>query len=150
MYRATVKRIALRHFAELSKGNYELLLAGVTPDVHHVSPGDNALGGERHSRESMRRWFERLQRLFPTLRFEIRGVSVSGWPWNTMVAVEWTNRGEATDGEPYVNEGTHVMRLRWGKADYVHAYLDSEKVTRTCDRLAAAGLEEAAASPITD
>ena len=53
-------------------------------DVHHVFPGDNALGGERHSREA----FERLYRLIPEIEFEVRDMAVRGWPWDTTIAVE--------------------------------------------------------------
>lgn len=73
-----------------------------------------------------------------------------GWPWNTVVLVEWSDRGKGRDGVPYENEGAHAIRLRWGKATYIHAYLDTEKVTAVCDRLAAAGVEAAAAPPVTD
>ena len=124
-------------------------MADVAPDVHHVFPGDNAIGGERHSREAMERWFERLYRLIPEIEFEVKKVAVRGWPWDMIVAVEWSDRGKAADGVPYENEGAHWIRLRRGKATYIHAYLDTEAVTAVCDRLAAAGVEEAAAAPIT-
>lgn len=150
MYRSIVARKARRLFAQLNEGDYEALLAGVAPDVHHVFPGDNALGGERHSSEAMRRWFERLEAIFPTHELEVTDVAVKGWPWNTLVLVRWINRGRPQDGLPYENEGVHAIRLRWGKGVDVHAYLDTEKVTEVCDRLARAGFEEAAAPPIID
>jgi ketosteroid isomerase-like protein len=75
---------------------------------------------------------------------------VHGWPWDTAIAVEWTDRGRAADGQPYENEGAHWIRLRWGKGVAVHAYLDTEKVTAITERLAAAGVAEAAAPPILD
>ena len=124
-------------------------MADVAPDVHHVFPGDNAIGGERHSREAMERWFERLYRLIPEIEFEIKEIVVRGWPWDMHVAVEWSDRGKAADGVPYENEGAHWMRLRRGKATYIHAYLDTEKVTKICDRMAASGIEEAAAAPVS-
>ena len=123
-------------------------MADVAPDVHHVFPGDNAIGGERHSREAMERWFERLYRLIPEIEFEVKKVAVRGWPWDMIVAVEWSDRGKAADGVPYENEGAHWIRLRRGKATYIHAFLDTEKVTEICDRMAASGVEEAGAEPI--
>ena len=33
--------------------------AQLAPDVRHVFAGDCVLGGERHSREAIERWFER-------------------------------------------------------------------------------------------
>ena len=123
-------------------------MADVAPDVHHVFPGDNAIGGERHSREAMERWFERLYRLIPEIEFEVKKVAVRGWPWDMIVAVEWSDRGKAADGVPYENEGAHWIRLRRGKATYIHAFLDTEKVTEICERMAASGVDEAGAEPI--
>lgn len=102
-----------------------------------------------HSRDAMERWFERLFRLFPEIEFEIKRVVAKGWPWDTLVAVEWTDSGKAADGRPYVNAGAHWIRLRWGKAVDIHAYLDTEVLADACRRMAAAGIEEAAAPPIT-
>jgi ketosteroid isomerase-like protein len=149
IYRAIVKRKARGIFEALSRGDWQATTKDVAEDVHHVFPGDNAFGGERHSRDAFERWLERLYRLIPDLRFEVQEVAVRGWPWNTAVAIQWTDHGRAVDGEPYSNEGAHWIRLRWGKAVEVHAYLDTEKVSAIADRLAAAGFEEAAAAPIT-
>ena len=30
---------------------------------------------------------------------------MSGWPWDTALAVKWSDRGRAADGTPYENEG---------------------------------------------
>ena len=98
------------------------------------------------SKQALERWFERLYRLIPELHFEVRRISVTGWPWDMMVAVEWTDHGHAVDGVAYENEGAHWIRLQRGKATYIHAYLDTEKLTAICDRLAAAGVEEAAST----
>jgi len=87
--------------------------------------------------------------LFPSLEFEVRKVAVTGPPWDMLVAVEWIDRSTAADGVTYANEGAHWIRIQRGKASYIHAYLDSGKVTEACERMAAAGIEEAAAPPIT-
>jgi len=149
MYKAIARRKAQANFDALSRGEWKSTLKDVAPDVHHVFPGDNAIGGERHSREALGRWFERLYRLIPDLHFEVQQISVKGWPWDMMVAIEWTDQGHASDGVAYENQGAHWIRLRRGKATYIHAYLDTEKVTAICDRLAQAGVAEASAEPIS-
>jgi ketosteroid isomerase-like protein len=149
MYKAIARRKARATFGALSRGDWKTAIEDVAPDVHHVFPGDNAMGGERHSKEAMARWFERVYRLIPELRFEVTNVAVKGWPWDMMVAVEWIDYGKAADGVSYENEGAHWIRIRRGKATYIHAYLDTEKVTAICDRLAESGIEEASAPPIT-
>lgn len=149
MYKTIARRRIKATFEALGRGDWEAGIADVSDDVHHIFPGDNAIGGERHSKEAMSRWFERVYRLIPELRFEIKNVAVKGPPWDMMVAVEWADHGHAADGVPYENEGAHWIRLRRGKATYIHAFLDSDKVTRMCERMAAGGIDEAAAEPIT-
>ena len=94
-------------------------------------------------------WQATMGDLFPSLEFEVRKVAVTGPPWDMLVAVEWIDRSTAADGVTYANEGAHWIRIQRGKASYIHAYLDSGKVTEACERMAAAGIEEAAAPPIT-
>jgi ketosteroid isomerase-like protein len=149
MYKSIARRKARGVFEALSRGEWESTLKDVAPDVHHVFPGDNAFGGERHSREAMERWFGRLYRLIPEIHFEVRRIAVKGWPWDMMVAVEWADHGHASDGVAYENEGAHWIRLRRGKATYIHAYLDTEKLSAICDRLAQTGVTEASAEPIS-
>jgi ketosteroid isomerase-like protein len=149
MYKTIAARKARGLFEALSRGDWEETLKDVAPDVHHVFPGDNALGGERHSREAMRRWFERVYLVFPDLNFEVHNIAVKGWPWDLWMAVEWIDRAQPRDGVPYSNQGAHWIHIERGKATEIHAYLDAEPITKTCERLAAAGLDEAGAEPIT-
>ena len=148
MYHSIVKRISRSAFEDLSDRNIEPLLERSAPDLYHTFAGEHALGGTRHSREAFRRWLERLYRLFPELRFDIREVIVSGTPWNTRLALSWTDRGVAADGEPYENEGIHLLRLKWGRLVELEANLDTQHLAGTLDRMAAAGIKEAAADPI--
>ena len=62
--------------------------------------------------------------------------------------IEWRESGTAADGVAYETEGAQAMVLRWGKGTYVHAYVDTESLAATCERMAAAGVEEASAQPI--
>ena len=149
MYHAFVRRKGRQIFAHLSTGDWRSDLPGVADDVHHVFPGDHPLGGERHSRAAMELWFKRLYRLFPQINFEVHRVVATGPPWRTVLTVEWSDAGEAADGEPYVNSGAHVIELRWAKAVYIHGYLDTVPLVESCRRMAAAGIEEAGAPPIT-
>ncbi len=100
MYKAIARRKVTQLFDALGRGDWEAAMADVAPDVHHVFPGDNAIGGERHSREAMERWFARLYRLIPEIQFEVRKVSVRGWPWDMLVAVEWPTAGGPATGAP--------------------------------------------------
>ena len=150
MYHTIVKKLALQSFENLNHGDYETVLKSISPSITHTFSGQHALGGTRHSVAAMREWFGRLFRLSPGLAFEIRNVAVSGWPWNTTVAVEWIDRATPADGSPYVNEGVHIIKMRWGKVVYLHAYLDTQATIDMCNRLADHGIAEALATPIED
>ena len=149
MYHTFVKRFARRTFDRLTAGDWQRILDDLSPDVHHVYAGQNAVGGTRTSRNDVRRWFERVYRLFPSFHEEVREVLVGGWPWNTVAAIQWV----VTTHSPILDEmleihGVHVVRLRWGKVTELRAYPDTEKFSEYLARLAAAGVDEAAAPPI--
>ena len=149
MYHAVVRRLVRRSFDALSRGDYAVALNGVAGDVHHVFAGDHPLGGERHTEAGLRRWFERLYRLFPRLEFDTKTIMVEGWPWNVRVAAEWVARVTPQEGEPYMNRGVHLIRIQRGRVTAIHAYEDSQRVAEACREMAARGVEEAAAPPIT-
>jgi ketosteroid isomerase-like protein len=144
MYRALVKRRLRRAFLEvLSKGDYPALVRRTAPDVVHSFPGTSVLGGTRISHDALRAWFERLFLLFPVLEFEVQEIAVTGWPWRTVGAVRWRNRGRAADGEPYENAGCEVFEIRWGRATRLDQYLDTKVIHDHLDRMASAGIEAA-------
>jgi len=149
-FRIGVERNVRATFRRVGQRDYETLLEQTAPSVLHVFPGDHALGGTRHTREALRRWFERLFLLFPELHFEVKEVAVRGLPWDATIMVQWENCGRSCDGQPYANQGAHVLRLRRGRVIYLHEYLDSQRVAEVCRRLAGQGVSEAAAEPITD
>ena len=149
MYHRFVRRLAQQNFDLVNSKNYEKLLASCSPTIHHRFGGNHALGGERHDVEALRLWFERLGRLVPTLHLEIRDVWSTGTPWNTTLIIRWDSAGKFPDGSPYTNHGVHIITLQWGKATSIDANEDSQTVDRLLIALTAAGITEAAASPIT-
>lgn len=150
MYHFIVRRMIEQTFACLSCGDYESVLKGISPSITHIFSGTHALGGTRHSVEAMRCWFQRLYLLSPSLNFEVKNIAVSGFPWDTTIAVEWIDSATPVDGSEYTNEGVHIIKMRWGKVVYLHAYLDTQKAEALFERLAAFGVTEATAAPIED
>ena len=143
-----IERRVRATFDGLSRGDYAPALAGLAEDVHHVFAGDHPLAGERYSRDAVRRWFERLFRLFD-LRFDVISVNVAGPIWNAKVAVEWVAHVTPKAGAPYENHGAHIIMIRRGRIVYLHAYEDSQAVAQACRAMAAAGIAEAQAAPIS-
>lgn len=148
MYHRIVKRIAKKNFERVNQRDFKPLLNDCVPDVYHRFGGHHALSGERHDREALRRWFDRLARLGPQLHLTVEDVWVKGWPHRTTVIVRWSATDRLPDGSPYVNHGVHLITMRWGKVTAIDANEDSQAVAEALQLRAAAGMAEAAAPPI--
>jgi ketosteroid isomerase-like protein len=144
------RRRAEAVFAALGRGDWDRVLADLADPVHHVFPGDHPLGGVRHSRAAVGRWFERLARLFPGHEFEVEEVLSKGPPWDLWIVVRWTALLTPAAGPSYENRGTHWIRVRWSRVTHFHAHLDTQRIAEACALMAEAGIEEAAAEPIVD
>jgi ketosteroid isomerase-like protein len=148
MYHAIVKRIATRNFTRVNEHDYDALLKDCVPEVYHRFGGSHALGGDRHDREALRRWFDRLGRLSPTLALTVRDVWVKGTPRTTTVIIRWSATQDMPDGSPYNNHGVHIVQMKWGKILSIDANEDSQVVADGLQIFAAHGVTEALADPI--
>ena len=148
LYQAIVKRRIRQSFEDVNSHRWDELMRSIAPDVHHRFGGVHAIGGERHDRETLRRWFERLARVLPNLRLEIKEIWVEGWPWHTMVFVQWDGTATLLNGGGYSQHAIHVITLRWGKIAALDVFEDSQEVARALVAQAASGLDEALAEPI--
>ena len=150
MYHAIVRAKLRSVFDALNVENYQPVLTSLAPRFEHAFPGDHALGGTRRTMEATRRWYERLPRVLPKVQFVVDRIVVSGWPWRTVGYVEWRDSGHTLDGEPFRNQGVHVITLAWGKVTSVMVYCDTLKLKEVLLRNAAHGEAEAAAAPIDE
>jgi ketosteroid isomerase-like protein len=154
IYRAVVRRQVLSLFSEANNGNWAAIVDGLAPTFTYRFIGDTPLGGTRTTDRAMRLWFERLYRLFPGSRFIPQDVVVEGPPWRTMIMtyVKIVGTVAATNGslQPYENEFMQRMVLRWGKIHEVLTLEDTQRFVNALPRLAAAGIADATAGPITD
>jgi ketosteroid isomerase-like protein len=149
MYSYIVEQEIRKTFDHVNNHRWDEAVKAVAPRIHHRVSGNHALGGERHDKAALRRWFERLGRVLPTLHITVNNVWVKGWPWNTTVFVEWDGTATLLDGDgSYVNRGLHVFTLRWGRVHALEEFQDSQEAARGLAAQAAAGLKEAAAQPI--
>lgn len=150
MYHAIVRRKIIALFEAVGRGDAEPVLKSFAPRFTHSFLGDTAMGGARHSLAATREWYERLYRLLPGIRFDLRAIRVSGPPWNTLAMVEWRESNHGADGVVTENPGYHMVHLAWGKMTWLAICPDTVGLKATLDRLAAAGFAEAQAAPIID
>ena len=149
MYRRIIKARLAAAFAGLNEGRISAITNELSPSAEHFFIGTHALSGTRRTAETIQRWYERLHRLLPDIRFRVHQIQVEGPPWRTLATVDWTESNTGTDGVRTTNEGTNVIRIRWGKVVSVRIYTDTAVLQQTLDRLAARGTSEAHADPIT-
>jgi len=144
-----VRRRIAAAFAGLSAGRIEAITEELAPDAEHYFVGNHALSGTRRTPEAIRAWYERLLRLLQDIRFDLHEIRVSGWPWRTQVEVIWRETNRGTDGVETSAEGVNLIELRWGRVTRVRIYPDTAALERTLQRIAAQGVAEAQAAPIT-
>lgn len=150
IYSYMVEKEIRKTFDHVNNHRWDEAVKALVPHVHHRVPGTHAIGGERHDKAAVHRWFERFGRVLPTLRITINDVWVKGWPWNTSVFVRWDGAATLANGDAsYVNRGLHVFSLRWGRVYAIEEFYDSQAAALGLVAQAAAGIEEAVAEQIT-
>ena len=150
MYHAIVKRIITRAFGHVGRGDYEPIVSMMALKFEHTFVGDHALGGSRRTSAATRRWGQRLFKIFPGIQFQLGGITVSGWPWRTHAAVEWSETNVGPDGVRNQNRGVHMLELRWGRVSRLVIFTDTAVLAANLARLARFGVAEAALPPIVD
>jgi ketosteroid isomerase-like protein len=150
MYTWIVRSKLESAFAAINRGDYAPVIAAFNPEHEHVFYGEHALGGARKNLETTKRWYERLQKVFPDLRFEIKSIAVNGWPWKTHAVATWTDTFTLPNGERGSNQGVHTFELAWGRVKRLEIYCDTERLKNYCARIAESGVSEAALPPLVD
>ena len=148
IYKSIITKKVKDTFLNVQNHNYDAVLKDIDLNVTHHFAGDHALGGTRHDKETLRKWFERLGRILPELKFEVVDVIVKGMPWNTLVIVRWVATSKLINGESYINPGVHFISIRWGKAYKFDVYEDSQVVADGLSKQAKSGIKEAIAEKI--
>ena len=148
LYSYIVKKRIQETFDHVNNHRWDEALRAVAPPVHHRVSGAHALGGERHDKDALLRWFERFGSVQPSLQLKINNIWVVGWPWHTTVFAQWDGTATLLNGDAYVNRGLHVFTLRWGKVHALEEFQDSQAAAHALAAQAAGGLKEAVAEQI--
>jgi ketosteroid isomerase-like protein len=149
VYHFVVKQIVRRSFRLLSQGNYQAATNLMAEHCHYHFVGDHALGGHRHSRALIVKWFERFLRILPGFQFKPVHVVVEGWPWKTFVVVRLQVLWKKPDGHTYENVALQMITLQWFKAVDILTIDDSQAFGSLLNDLAQKfGIIEASAAPI--
>jgi ketosteroid isomerase-like protein len=131
----------------VERGDFDTLLTQFDHQCALTFVGDTPLGARVRGRRDIRRWFDRFARLLPAPRFQIQRLLIGGPPWRQQLAAHVLIHS-TIDGEPYVNQFAHFLTIRWGKVVDDLILEDTQTWAAACQRLAAAGISEAAAQPL--
>ncbi|CAB4550932.1 MAG: hypothetical protein F2531_05875 [Actinobacteria bacterium] len=149
IYHNSVKKSVRNNFKAIEEHRPEEIMSGISDiTLEHTFAGDNSLSGTRHDKESVLRWFKRVNIVLPELKFEITDIQVKGGLANTLVIARWTATCRLLNGEPYENKGVHFITLKWGKAVKFDVYENTKVVSHGLDVQFEAGIKEAKASKI--
>lgn len=149
IYSSIVKKKIRQTFDHVNNHRWDKALEAAVPHVHHRVSGTHALAGDRHSKNDLGLWFERLGRVFPDLHIKVNNVWVHGWPWNTTVFAQWDGTAKLLNGDRYVNRGLHVFTLRWGRLHALEEFYDSQAAANGLAAQATSGVKDASAEQIT-
>jgi ketosteroid isomerase-like protein len=149
MYHTIIKRIVRQNFHNVSLGNFDAVVAGCVPNFRHRFAGEHTFGGERQSAAGFRAWLERVARLSPKFYFDVHDITVEGWPWHTKAVVRWTKHDLHPNGQVTQHWGIHFIVIKWFRGVSIDVYPDTAAVQNEVNALAAAGVAEALAAPIT-
>ena len=129
--RMMVKRSLRAHL----RGDVEALLKTYAKDVLFRFPGKSSWAGEFRGIDAVRPWLERFHSV--GLELDVDEILIGGWPWNTKVALHFTDRLKAPDGTlVYENTGFIYAKGAWGKIREYEVVEDTEKVARLDEWLA--------------
>jgi ketosteroid isomerase-like protein len=123
VYRAQLRRTV----PKLMAGDIDAFLKFYADDATLTFPGDNSWGPVYRGKDEIRAFLERFLRV--GLQGELHEIVVNGPPWDTTVAVRFTDRAEAPDGtRVYENRAMVFIKARWGKVVSEEIYEDTERV----------------------
>jgi ketosteroid isomerase-like protein len=128
VYAWLVLKLIRLGYAQVVAGRPQLFLRLAADDVEFVFPGDNSFAGSYRGKAQLGAWLERFASLQP--KFTVHDVMVSGPPWNTRVAVRFSD----AIGADYRNDGMEQLQLRWGRLHRVEVFLNTETIHAWEDR----------------
>lgn len=115
-------QIVRKAYADFSQGNIAGVLDAFADDIEWISPGSNALSGERHGKEEVAGFFRTLGGLWEFLAFEPREYFTAGD--RVVVLGRYEVRSRQT-GRTAATHWAMVWTFRNGKAIHFQEYMDT-------------------------
>jgi ketosteroid isomerase-like protein len=131
-----VGTIVRRAAEAMNRGDIRPALRAFSNDAVLRFPGESSWGGEYRGRIAIEGF---LRRFVDTgLKLQVVDVVAKGSPWNTTVCVHLTDHLTTPEGErAYENDVMLHARARWGKIRVQRDFLDTQRVAKLDEWLAA-------------
>jgi ketosteroid isomerase-like protein len=150
MYASIVAGNVRSSWRQLNARDHSGLIAQFAPSFRYEFFGIHALGGVRHSKKAMEKFFTRIFNIFPNAQFEVSQILVKGMPWNTTVVALVKISATLANGQSYQNQISQTIRIRWGRIVEIMTLEDTQKLVQALQVQLEAGIAEAGAAPIID
>ncbi len=115
----------------LNNRDCEAFLAAWRDDCTFIYPGDLPVSGKMEGKPAIEKWFKNFMDQFPKIKYTIKNVCVENifdFMGTNTVSVQWDSEYTNKDGEKFQNSGVTVIKIKFGKAEFVtDYYFDSEK-----------------------
>jgi ketosteroid isomerase-like protein len=140
-----VRRVIENGYGKQNRGDFSGVTKMFSKDGLFEFQGDTPFGGERHGRQAIREWFERVGRDFGRLELTAHDVAVGGAPWNMRVFVRFSDRYELISGDTMTNHGVQFLRIAWGRVKEDRVLVDLGVFRQALDLIEARRNERAGA-----
>lgn len=126
MYKYSVRWMIRRNVRALSRGEIDPLVSSYSHDAVLVFPGESSWGGRYEGRQAIEAFLRRF--VDAGLEGEVHDILVNGPPWNTRVAVLFSDRAVEAGQPVYENRAMLYARAKWGKIVFQEDFEDTHRV----------------------
>lgn len=138
LYERAVRALLRRNVGRYRNGDPKPLQRTFADDVHFVFPGESSWQIETRDKREVERWQSRF--LASGLQLEMGEIAVDGPPWNTTIALHFSDHLDGPDGRcVYSNAGVIYGKAVWGKLVAFTVYEDTQKLPPLDEYLAKTG-----------
>jgi len=109
----------------LNNRDIKAFLAAWRDDCTFIYPGNLPISGKMEGKPAIEKWFKNFFDQFPKIKYTLKNVCVENvfdFMGINTVAAHWDSEYTKKDGKEFQNSGVTVIKIKFGKADFVKDY----------------------------
>ena len=127
MIGALITKYKIKHaFDALNRRDFESFLSDWREDCTFIYPGDLPVSGKFEGKDAIAKWFKNFLDQFPKLTFTVKNLCVDNvfdFIGTNTIAAHWDINYTNKDGKETQNSGVTVIKIKFGKAEFVTDYI---------------------------